>query len=57
MLGQGLQPRAYHPFADLLPEAEVQAYLDNVQRVVGKCAQAMPSHADFIAKHCAARLD
>jgi len=57
MLGQRLQPCGYHPFADLLPEAEVQAYLDNVQRVVGKCAQAMPTHAEFIAKHCAARLD
>ncbi|MEJ5999346.1 tryptophan halogenase family protein [Paucibacter soli] len=57
MLGQRLHPRGYHPFADLLPEAEVQAYLDKVQRVVGNCAQAMPTHADFIAKHCAAGRD
>ena len=54
MVGQGLMPRGHHPFADLLPEAEVAAYLDNVRRVVGKCAELMPTHADFIAQHCAA---
>jgi tryptophan halogenase len=54
MVGQGLTPRAYHPFADLRPEAEVAAYLDNVAQVISKCVTAMPDHADFIAAHCAA---
>ena len=57
MLGQGLKPRAYHPFADLLPEAEVMAYLNNVEQVVAKCAKAMPMQSDFIATHCAANLE
>ena len=54
MLGQRHLPRSYHPFVDLLPEAEVAAYLGSVQGVIKKCVQAMPLHADFIAKHCAA---
>ena len=56
MVGQGLMPRGHHPFADLLPEAEVQAYLHNIREVVARCAQHMPSHAEFIARHCAADL-
>jgi tryptophan halogenase len=56
MLGQRLMPRGHHPFADLLPESEVTAYLDNVRQVVARCAQHMPTHAEFIATHCAADL-
>ncbi len=55
MVGQGLEPRAYHPFADLLPEDEVQAFLDNVKDVVSRCAAALPGHADFIERYCAAK--
>jgi len=54
MIGQGLMPRGHHPFADQPEEAEVQAYLENVRQVVGKCVHVMPTHAEFIAKHCAA---
>jgi tryptophan halogenase len=54
MLGQGIMPRAYHPFAELRPEAEVHAYLQNVEQVIGRCVAAMPTHADFIAAHCKA---
>jgi hypothetical protein len=28
--------------------------LSDVKRVVAKCVEVMPTHADFIAKHCAA---
>ncbi len=52
MVGQGIKPRAYHPFADLRPESEVMAYLKNVEQVIGKCVNAMPTQAEFIAKHC-----
>jgi tryptophan halogenase len=53
MIGQGLRPRAQHPLADLLPEAEVAGYLANVERVIARCVQAMPTHAQYIAAHCA----
>jgi tryptophan halogenase len=54
MVGQGIMPRAYHPFANLRPEAEVHAYLQSVEQVIGRCVAAMPTHADFIAAHCKA---
>jgi tryptophan halogenase len=54
MIGQHLMPKAHHPLADLRSEEEVSAYVDNVQKVVGKCVDAMPKQAAYIAAHCAA---
>jgi tryptophan halogenase len=56
MVGQGIQPRGYHPLADLRPEAEVAAYLQNVEHVIAKCVNAMPQHSEYITKHCAAKV-
>lgn len=54
MVGQGIMPRAYHPFAELRSETEVLAYLGNVEQVIAKCVNAMPTQTEFIAKNCAA---
>ncbi|MDQ0249385.1 tryptophan halogenase [Sphingomonas kyeonggiensis] len=53
-LGQGVIPRGYDPLVDIRPEAQVEEYLGNVQRVIAKCVAVMPSHAEFVAKTCAA---
>jgi tryptophan 7-halogenase len=57
MVGQRIQPRGYHPFADLPPESEVIAHLGNVEQVIAKCVNAMPTQAEFIAKNCAAQFN
>lgn len=57
MVGQRMSPRGYHPFANLLSEAQVAAYLQNVEQVVAKCVNAMPTQVDFINSHCAANND
>ena len=54
MHGQRLKPQSYHPLTDLMPEDEIAKYLDEVAGVIGACADAMPTHARFIAEHCAA---
>jgi len=54
MIGQRIMPRGHHPFADLRPEAEVEAYLRNVEQVIAKCVQVMPTQAAYIEEHCAA---
>lgn len=54
MHGQRLAPKAYHPLTDLLEEDEIQKYLEEVEGVIAACVDVMPTHADFIAKHCAA---
>lgn len=54
MHGQRIRPRSYHPLTDLLDEAEIQDYLDGVANVIKACVEVMPTHAEFIAKNCAA---
>ena len=51
--GQRLHAQGWHPFADLRPADQVQAFLADTQRVISACVDVMPSHADFIAQHCA----
>ncbi len=54
MLGQGIVPSGYHPLADVYDIAKLDQYLRGVKEVIARSAQAMPSHAEFIAKHCQA---
>lgn len=54
MLGQRIVPRSYHPLVDLLSEKEMDAYLANVEQLIAKCVQTMPTHSQYIAKHCKA---
>jgi tryptophan halogenase len=55
MHGQNVRAGGYHPLADQRPIEEVGAFLADVERVVGKCVDFMPGHAEFIAAHCAAQ--
>lgn len=57
MVGQGIMPEAYHPFADLRPEAEVDTYVKQIEAVIAKCVRVMPTQAEYIAKNCAANRD
>ncbi|MDE2081056.1 MAG: tryptophan 7-halogenase [Burkholderiales bacterium] len=52
--GQRVRPASYHPLTDLRSEPEIQAYLEEVEGVIQACVDVMPTHAKFIADHCAA---
>jgi tryptophan halogenase len=54
LVGQGIVPQGYHPLAQLLSDAQCAAFVANVENVIRKCVNVMPTHADFIARHCAA---
>jgi tryptophan halogenase len=54
LLGQNIVPGSYDPMADILDPQQIQANLENIRAVVRKCAEAMPSHQDFIKQHCSA---
>jgi tryptophan halogenase len=56
LMGQQLAPHAHDPLAAALPAAGTRALLDHLRTVIGQTAAAMPDHADFIARHCAAPL-
>jgi tryptophan halogenase len=54
MLGQRIMPHAYHPMVDLLSEREIEEFVDGVKTLMDRCVAVMPTHADFIARYCAA---
>jgi tryptophan halogenase len=53
LLGQGL-PMRYDPMVDMVPEETLKRFLDDIADVIDDCANAMPDHAAFIARHCQA---
>jgi len=54
MIGQGLIPDDYSPIADNVPSRDVAEYLHNLNLIISQAVNCLPSHHDFIAKHCAA---
>lgn len=57
MLGQGLMPQGYHPIADALPAEQLDGFLGNIRKIVGQAASTLPSHTDYLARHCPAAID
>jgi len=54
MLGQNLRPVDQHPMADVLTDDEAAYFLESIRKGVARHVASLPSHADFIAKHCKA---
>jgi tryptophan 7-halogenase len=52
-LGQRMMPRGYHPLVDALSEEKIVSFLDNVRSTIGRCVEAMPTHAQYVAQQCA----
>jgi len=55
LVGQGVLPEGYHPLADTLQPAQLEEFLANVRSIIGQAAATLPSHEDYIRRHCAAR--
>ena len=49
LIGQGVPARP-DPMVDLLPEAEIAAYLRDIEDVIADTASRLPDHAAFIAR-------
>jgi tryptophan halogenase len=56
MLGQGISPRRYHPLADAISAAQLKEFLGNIRALIDARVASLPSHADFVANHCAAAM-
>jgi len=50
MLGQGIQPRDYHPIAGLLSDKDLLAALDDIAKSKQNAAEKIPNHDDFIQR-------
>ena len=51
--GQGVQPRTYHPFADIPPKAELDRRLNLMAGDVRARVQSFPTHDEFLRAYCA----
>ena len=54
LVGQGILPGGAHALAHLLEESDCQQFLAKVHESIAQAVHSMPSHADFVARHCAA---
>ena len=53
-LGGGILPQAPDPLVDTLDIKEMAGRMGALRAIIRRTAEAMPSHADFIAAHCRA---
>lgn len=53
MLGQGVIPGDYHPYADKATDKQLRDYLRNIRSSIQQAVSQQPSHRDFIANYCA----
>ncbi|PXA90681.1 tryptophan halogenase [Caulobacter sp. D4A] len=52
LLGQGITPEEWDPLVDSLPGDQVMQRLAHLSALITRTAEAMPSHADFVARYC-----
>jgi tryptophan halogenase len=55
MIGQRILPESYDPIVDTQTTEAIKSYLDDIERVIKRCVDIMPTQRDFIAKHCPAQ--
>ena len=53
MLGQGIEPRGYHPFVDNLSDAQLKALTAEIKSNVANIVAKTPAHQDFLKHYCA----
>lgn len=54
LLGNGVIPSRIDPMAAGIDREAAQSQLDQMNAIIENALNTMPSHADFIARHCAA---
>jgi tryptophan 7-halogenase len=53
-VGQGISPKRYDPLADIISIDSARSELLRLKALIRQTAEAMPTHAGFIAEHCKA---
>ncbi|HJP97261.1 MAG TPA: tryptophan halogenase family protein [Rhodanobacteraceae bacterium] len=53
MLGQRIEPRAYHPLADELNPSKLESFLSDIRTLVHRATARLPAHDDLVAHACA----
>lgn len=54
LIGQRIEPEAYHPIADMMSKDELKSFLMGLESQVKQKVDQMPSHQEFIDRYCKA---
>jgi tryptophan halogenase len=54
MLGQGIVPKQYHQVADLMGDAELSRFLDQIKSHVDNTVLQLPKHQAYVEQYCKA---
>ena len=54
LVGQEIEPQRYDPLVDMRSWIDATQYLADLRQVIDQAARAMPTHAEYLRRHCAA---
>jgi tryptophan halogenase len=54
MIGQGIDPQRFDPMVESVAPRDVDRFLSGMRGVIAQTASAMPTHQQFIDRHCRA---
>ena len=52
MLGQGIEPKSYHPIVDMMSERELRQFMQIQGQKVDHVLDQLPTHQEFIKRYC-----
>ncbi|MDX1626174.1 MAG: tryptophan halogenase family protein [Wenzhouxiangellaceae bacterium] len=52
MVGQGLEPRGYHPVADTWSDEKLKSLMAKVKADIAAVLRTTPAHEEYIRRHC-----
>ncbi len=55
LVGQEVWPRRYHPLTDMRSQVDATGRLRGLRQVIGEAVKAMPTHRQYIERHCRAK--
>jgi len=56
LVGQEVWPRRYHPLTDMRSQVDAAARLRGMRQLIAEAAEGMPTHRQYIERHCRARV-
>jgi len=48
MLGQGIKPESYHAMADKISDTQLSEFMCNIENIVTRATENLPTHKDYI---------
>ncbi len=54
-LGQGVVPRSFDPLVELKSGPQIVQFMGNIENVIEKCVERMPTHEAYVEKFCDAK--